>query len=212
MARQYGENYAKVSDIKRYSVNDHICERESYPLRCQRNSGEARSVLTTETAYTIDDVSACHASADEFAVAILLRVFSMAAPVLCEQVVEGLKRHYGEKRWLFVAAESAGTQLRPHVEKDPSTLGRDIYALTEILLNNLDRVFLTKAQDSDDVEFSGVILQRMAEELDCVQMTRTALFHSTPLSAREVERCLHFLECLWTRIGLPATSGFSKES
>ena len=142
-----------------------------------------------------------HISEDEYSSVILLKAFSSVAPVLGDFVRTTMKCRLGDQ-WM---RESA-CQLRPRTRQTffsrPEKLEKDIFLITEILLNNLDRVFLERTLDLDGVEHHGVLLQSLAVEIDCVGQTRTVLFHGVKLSIEEVECCLRRLQRLCRRFSL----------
>ena len=95
--------------------------------------------------------------------------------------------------------------LRTRLEKRPNTLRRDIHLVTRILLKELETVLPGKdcdacAADNDNAQIRGVLLQRVAVEVDCIGMTRNVLQHGNVVSARKLLRCLQSSECLWHRM------------
>ena len=146
------------------------------------------------------------ASPDELAVALLLRVFTMATPVLCDYVTQRMKRRFGERKWFDKILQGLGrSRLRPRLEKQPNTLRHDIHIVTKIFLNEIETVVYTDGSglystDIDKVKLDGILLQRIAVEVDCIGETRNALHHGISLSASEVLLCLQSLERLWLRM------------
>ena len=74
--------------------------------------------------------------------------------------------------------------------------------MTEVLLNNLERFLVDGVVDIDNVGSRGIVLQRLADEIDCLNKSRTAIFHEERLSVKEIERCCGCVERLWRRFGL----------
>ena len=143
---------------------------------------------------------------DEVAVALLLRVFTIATPVLGDYVSQRMKRRFGERKWFDKILESMGrSRLRPRLEKAANMLRRDIHLITKIFLSELETVVSADASDGpavdiDKVALRGVLLQRVAVAVYCIGKTRNALHHGVDLSASEVFRCLQSLERLWHRM------------
>ena len=140
---------------------------------------------------------------DEVAVGVLLRVFATTTPILGEFVERTLKQRYdGEAKWLQVAADGLGKKIKSRFLQSPhQTLRRDVYAMVQILQNNLE-LPSASANDIDGVRMRGIVLQQLATEAECVLNTRTAVFHGFKPSSREVERCLRSLKGLWKRFAL----------
>ena len=152
------------------------------------------------------DPWAFQASPDEVAVALLLRVFTIATPELGDYVSQRMKRRFGERKWFDKILESMGrSRLLPRLEKGANILRRDTHLITKIFLSELETLVSADTSDEpavdiDKVELRGVLLQRVAVEVDCIGKRRNALDHGVDLSASEVFRCLQSLERLWRRM------------
>ncbi len=141
------------------------------------------------------------ASASEMATAVLLRVFSSASQAIAKHVTDRLKECYGEQRWRLAAGENISRNMKRYLlDSQDNLTAVDIYLLTDVLLNHLEIMFAGFAVDIDEVKSRGIMLQRLVDEVDCVNKSRTALFHDVRLSVKEVERCCRCVERLWRRL------------
>ena len=181
------------------------CKRRSYsPAQnsngLQPNSQQEKEICSSNR--RCNDSWAFKATPDELAVTVLLRVFDMATPVLGVYVIQRMKRHFGERQWFDEILQNVrGSRMRPRLEKNPNVLQHDIHLVTQIFLNELETVLSgASVVDVDKVKLRGILLQRVAVEVDCIGETRNALHHGIPLSASEVLRCLQSLESLWCRM------------
>ena len=149
-------------------------------------------------------------SEDELATVILLRAFSIAAPVLGELIQAKMEAYFGDS-WLQEAGKELSPRTRSLLLNRPEKLGQDIYLITEIVLRKLDVVFAASSVDIDSVGHTSVLLDCMAKEVDCVGQSRTALFHGVRLSLDEVDRCLRNIQRLWTRFSLASAQPLSTQ-
>lgn len=147
-------------------------------------------------------------SVDEVSEALLCKVFRETTPVLGDFVRKSLVMAYGEDRWLHEASRGLGRKSCCKL-KTPEALYRDVFLVTEVLLNKLDEVFTDLALDVQGLESYSVLLQKLAIEIDCVGQTRTSLFHGHRLSTQEVHRCLLNLEQLWRRFRLETSEDYA---
>ena len=140
------------------------------------------------------------ASNDEIARVLLLGVFDKVAPLLGNHVRCSLQRVYGEDAWLREVEDGLSRQMRFFVRGKPHVLFQDIYVIAEVIINKLDRVFVKNLADVFGLTESGDLLLSVAADVDCLAQTRTCLFHSLQLSAREVHRCVVSVERICRRL------------
>ena len=160
--------------------------------------GDSHSCLTTAKTVT----TTFQASTSEVAASVLLRIFSLTGQVMAKYVSSRLKQCYGEQRWRDAALDCLGERSKGFLFDRHEKLTSDIYAITEVVLNNIEGIFVDDAADIDEVKNRGILLQRLAHDIDCVNKSRTELFHNVRLSVEEVARCCRCVERLWRRFGL----------
>ena len=128
---------------------------------------------------------------DEFAHAVLIKVFRLVGPLLGRFVQSVLKDVYGEEQWRRKAGDGLSKEMYSRLEKTRKQSLKDVYLVTELILQNL-QVF------SERFEFVGgdksVRLTKLALEVDRVSLTRTSLFHGVQVSVVDVQRCVLSLE------------------
>ena len=134
---------------------------------------------------------------DEVACCILVSVLKKAAVPLGVFVKQALISRYGEDRWMGIAKQSFSKKMQEYFTRDGQLT--DIYLIFEVLMAQLDQVFIRQAVDIDGVKSHAVLLSSVAREIQGVCQTRTWLFHSFEVSAREVHGCLLKFSRLWRR-------------
>ena len=137
------------------------------------------------------------ATADEVACCILVSVLKKAVVPLGVFVKQALTSRYGEDRWMDIAKQSFSKKMQEYFKRDGQLT--DIYLIFEVLMAQLDQVFISQAVDIDGVNSHAVLLSSVAREIQGVCQTRTWLFHSFEVSAREVHGCLLKFARLWRR-------------
>ena len=140
------------------------------------------------------------ASVDEIARVLPLGVFDEVTPLLGNHVRSFLQRVYGEDAWLREVEDGLGRQMRFFVREKPHVLFQDVYIIAEVIMNKLDRVFVKHLLDVFGLTGRGDLLLSVAADVDCLAQTRTCLFHSIQLSAREVHRCVVSVERICRRL------------
>ena len=140
-------------------------------------------------------------SADEIACSLLLQVLQEIASPLGDFVQRRMICVYGAEKWLTVArgAFPKFSRMRRYLGNWPDGKLRDMYVICELLMAQLDQVFISQAKDVDHVHRHALLLSKIARELQGVAQTRTWVFHSFVVSANEVHRCLECINQLWTR-------------
>ena len=136
----------------------------------------------------VEDLEVIKVSTDEVACCILVSVLKKAAIPLGVFVKQALISRYGEDRWMDIAKQSFSKKMQEYFTRDGQLT--DIYLIFEILMAQLDQVFISQAVDIDGVKSHAVLLSSVAREIQGVCQTRTWLFHSFEVSAREVHGCL----------------------
>ena len=147
-------------------------------------------------------------TAGELARAVLLRAFKMASPPLGTHVLCRYRRAYGEDSWLKAAQDCLSRRMLTKVKDHPTVLQQDIFILSELLVEKLDRVFLPSFRGVAGATERSLLLQSMVADVDCVSRTRTWMFHGVDVSVREVYRCLVSLQRLVTRLSLRTSEDF----
>ena len=133
---------------------------------------------------------------EEVGHAILLRTFRMIGSALGDFVMTTLKRVYGELQWRRKAGEAFTKGTFKRLEDTEKRGLNDVWLATELILHNLE-VFQREIKQSCGMEES-VRLERLAVDVDCVNRTRTYLFHDMyDVSPNEVMRCIWCLENTW---------------
>ena len=139
------------------------------------------------------------ASPSELCFAIMARVFHSIAPVLSSFVKSSMKNAYGTAGWLDMAKSCLGAKMRSFCREKEVW---DLFTSCEIMLENMDRVFLTHSQDLDVLQCRGGFLEQVTHEVDTVSQSRNWLFHSEGLSPSEAVRCLMTLRRMLKRFSL----------
>ena len=144
------------------------------------------------------------ASADEIACSLLLQVLQEIASPLGDFVQRRMMCVYGAEKWLTVAREAFPkfSKMRGYPGNWPDGKLRDMYVICELLMAQLDQVFISQAKDVDHVHRHALLLSKIARELQGVAQTRTWVFHSFVVSANEVHRCLECIQQIWRRFSL----------
>ena len=144
------------------------------------------------------------ASADEIACSLLLQVLQEIASPLGDFVQRRMMCVYGAEKWLTVAREAFPkfSKMRRFLGNWPDGKLRDLYVICELLMAQLDQVFISQAKDVDHVHRHALLLSKIARELQGVAQTRTWVFHSFVVSANEVHRCLECIKRIWRRFTL----------
>ena len=133
---------------------------------------------------------------DEFGHAVLIKSFRVVGTALGEFIVKVLKRVYGEE-WQEKAGEAFTRNTSARLKKTRRQALKDVFLATELILHNLE-VFQREMMRSEEKEES-IRIERMALDVDQINMTRTWLFHGVNVSPSEVRRCLLCLENVWRR-------------
>ena len=150
-----------------------------------------------------------HAGSDEIACCILVRTLKSAILPLGVFVRDSLVTCYGEENWAHHAREAFSKKMQNYIT--PTCQLTDVYIVLELLMAELDQVFVQQAADLDGFESQALLLAQVAREIQGVAQTRTWLFHSFDVSAREVCDCLEKLSTLWRRFGMDSTAGAAFE-
>ena len=131
---------------------------------------------------------------DEFAHAVLIKVFRLVGPLLGRLVQSVFKDVYGEEQWRRKAGDGLTKEMCSRLEKTRKQSLKDVYLVTELILQNL-QVF------SKRFEFVGgdesARLTKLALEVDRVSLTRTYLFHGVQVSNEDVQHCILSLQEIW---------------
>ena len=128
-------------------------------------------------------------SIDEVCYAVMLRVFSQITPTLSAFVKAKMKNIYGDERWLAIAKDCVGLRMKSFCREKETW---DLYTVCEVLLDQVEAVFLPHSLDVDGLGRGDVLLEQVTQEVDTICQSRTWMFHSGSggLSPREAKHCL----------------------
>ena len=127
------------------------------------------------------------ASASEVCHALVIRSFRRISLMFTSFVKKRLRCVYGQPSWLTTAKACLGPRMRSYCREDSDW---DVYTVCEVLLDQLDGVFLSQAENIDRVVGDGALIEQVAREVDTVCQSRNWMFHNEGLSPRESLRCL----------------------
>ena len=138
-------------------------------------------------------------SADEAAHSLLITTFRLISPDLGKCIQNKLSQIYGEELWRRKAGENLSQGMFSRLEDTRRRPLKDIFLICELILYNVE-VLSVDMVDIDGVRPRSVWLERLVEDVDLVNQTRTLLFHAKNVSVSEVLRCLVRLERLCRRL------------
>ena len=145
----------------------------------------------------MDNVETLQVTANELGHAVLIRTFRLVGATLGQYVIRVLQRVYGDDHWQEKAGELFTKSTFSRLENTRRQGLSDIYLATELILHNLE-VFqkeMRSKADSGSIETFGLL--RLAMDVDCVNKTRTWLFHGVDVSPEEAVKCILCLENIW---------------
>ena len=136
---------------------------------------------------------------EELGHAVLIKSFRLVGAALGEFVTAVLQNVFQEQ-WREKAGEDLTKKtllkLRLKSTRGQALPLKDVYLVTELILLNLE-VFQKEVRRGAKESEEGFRLERMATDVDCVNCTRTWLFHGVDVSLNEAGRCLLCLENTW---------------
>ena len=131
---------------------------------------------------------------DELGHSVLIRVFALVGPLLGRLVQRVLKDVYGEELWRRKAGDGLSKEMYSRLEKTRKQSLKDVYLITELILQNLEifsQCFLWVGDDKIDC------LSKLALEVDRVSRTRICLFHGVQISIEDAYGCVLSLQEIW---------------